>query len=208
MGDPPQSESNASKKMERISTMLEWALQEKRKWGIDANPFTGFGQAKDSGTPRRPFTHDELRALLTHKTFQKRHFRSTYSYWLIPLALFTGAREGELCQLDLKDFIEVDGIPCIDINDIDASEVVEEGGHRKRVKNKNAKRLVPIHPELIRLGLLRYVERLRERGQTHFFNELSRDGRDGPAHSPSAWFACPYRFKTDQVCRLNFDQGR
>lgn len=188
MGDPPQSESNASKKMERISTMFEWALQEKRKWGIDANPFAGFGQAKDSGTPRRPFTHDELRALLTHKSFQTRHFRTTYSYWLIPLALFTGAREGELCQLDVKDFVEVDGIPCIDINDIDASEVVDEGGHKKRVKNKNAKRLVPIHPELVRPGLLRYVKQLRERGQVHFFNELSRGRRDGPAHAASNWF--------------------
>ncbi|OUC15647.1 MAG: hypothetical protein B0A82_05745 [Alkalinema sp. CACIAM 70d] len=188
MGDPPQKESNASKKMERISTMFGWALDEKRVWGIDTNPFTGYGRAKDASTSRRPFTPDELRALLLDATFQQRKFRTKYSYWLIPLAIFTGARLGELCQLDVKDFVEEDGIPCIDINDIDATETVTEGGRVKRVKNKNAKRLVPIHTELIRLGLLRYVDQLRAQGQKHLFGDLNRARRDGPAHAASNWF--------------------
>ena len=41
--DPPQSESTVSKKIERISTMFKWAIVEKNKWGIDSNPFHGFG---------------------------------------------------------------------------------------------------------------------------------------------------------------------
>lgn len=185
---PPQSEYNASKKMERPSGMFKWALKEKRKWGIDANPFEGFGQSGENATKRRPFTTDELLALLGHSDFTKRQFKTTYSYWLIPLAMFTGARLGELCQLDLKDFVTVDGVECIDINDIEAAESVEEGGRQKRVKTKNAKRLVPIHPELIRLGLLRYVETLRAKKQVHLFSELSRTRRDGPAQAASNWF--------------------
>lgn len=188
MKPPPQSEVNASKKMERISGMFKWALEEKRTWGIDANPFVGFGQAGDAGSTRRPFTHDEFRALLGHPTFVAREFTSAYSYWLIPLAIFTGARLGELCQLDLKDFVAIDGIPCIDINDTEATEDDHSGGRRKRVKTKNARRLVPIHPELIRLGLLRYVDEMRRRRQVHLFPELSRARRDGPAHAASNWF--------------------
>lgn len=189
MNDTPQSETNVSKKMERISTMFKWALSEKRKWGIDANPFEGFGQATGTKTVRRPFTHDELRALLTHPDFVRRRFQTTYSYWLIPLAIYTGARLGELAQLDLRDFVEVDGIACIDINDEDAVELVtDEGGRKKRVKNSNAKRLVPIHPELVRVGILRYVAAMRERGALHLFPELSRTRRDGPAHAASNWF--------------------
>lgn len=46
MNDPPQSEPNCSKKLERISTMFKWALVDMRTWGIDTNPFTGFGQAE------------------------------------------------------------------------------------------------------------------------------------------------------------------
>lgn len=185
---PPQSEYNASKKLERPSGMFKWALREKRKWGIDANPFEGFGQSGDNATKRRPFTPDELLALLKHPDFTKRQFATTYSFWLIPLAIFTGARLGELCQLDLKDFVTIEGVDCIDINDIEAAEDVIEGGRKKRVKTKNAKRLVPIHPELIRLGLLRYVEALREKKQVHFFPELSRTRRDGPAQAASNWF--------------------
>ena len=107
----------------------------------------------------------------------------------MPLALFTGARLGELCQLDIKDFVEFDGIACIDINDIDALEtVVEAGGRKKRVKNKNAKRLVPIHPKLIEIGILRYVEKLKLQGREQLFPELSRTRRDGPAQAASNWF--------------------
>lgn len=189
MGDKPQSEVTVSKKIERISMMFKWALGEKGKWGIDANPFMGFGQADNSDTTRRPFTTDELKLLLNHPDFIKRKFQNSYAFWLMPLALFTGARLGELCQLDIKDFVEFDGIACIDINDIDALEtVVEAGGRKKRVKNKNAKRLVPIHPKLIEIGILRYVEKLKLQGREQLFPELSRTRRDGPAQAASNWF--------------------
>lgn len=184
----PQDEQTCSKKMERLSTMFNWALKEKRKWGIDANPFEGFGQAPDTTTKTRQFTNDELRTLLSHPTFQNRQFRSSYSYWLIPMALFTGARLGELCQLDLKDFVTIDGVDCIDINDIDATEESIEGGAKKRVKTKNARRLVPLHQTLKDIGLLRYVDALRHKGEIYLFPELSRKGRDGPGQVASKWF--------------------
>ncbi len=185
---PPQSEYNASKKMERPSGMFKWALREKRVWGIDSNPFEGFGQSGDNATKRRPFTPDELQALLKHPNFIDRQFVNSYAYWLIPLAIFTGARLGELSQLDLKDFITVEAVDCIDINDIEATEEVTDGNRKKHVKTKNAKRLVPIHPELVRLGLLRYVDTLREKKQVHLFPELNRARRDGPGQAPSNWF--------------------
>ncbi|MDI1259369.1 site-specific integrase [Aquabacterium sp.] len=185
---PPQTEANASKKMERISSMFEWALEEKRKWGIDSNPFKGFGQQDTGDEKRRPFTVDELRVLLSHPDFLKKKFKSSYSFWLIPLALFTGARLGELCQLELGDFVEVDGIPCIDINDKASNTEGESGNRKKRVKTPSAKRLVPIHPELIRIGLLRHVEKQRLAGETNLFPELNLERRDGPGHAPSNWF--------------------
>lgn len=189
MNDPAQEESTISLKIERLSFMFKWALEEKRKWGIDANPFTGFGQATNHKTTRRPFTHDELRALLNHPDFTTRQFTNSYAFWLIPLAAYTGARLGELAQLDLKDFVNVGDIPCIDINDIDAVEIVEgKDGKKKRVKNQNAKRLVPLHSELIRIGILRHVEQLRQTDQQHLFPELSRKRRNGAADAASKWF--------------------
>jgi integrase len=187
---PPQSESNVSKKMERLSTMFQWATGEKRTWGIDTNPFKGFGQSGSSGEhTRRPFTNEELKTLLEHPSFTKRVFNSSYSYWAIPLALFTGARLGELAQLDLKDFVKRDEIDCIDINDIAADNPSEiAASPKKSIKTINAKRLVPLHPELIRLGILRHVNQLREEGQTYLFPELNRARRDGPGQAISNWF--------------------
>ena len=113
----------------------------------------------------------------------------------MPLAIFTGARLGELTQLDLKDFVTIEGIDCIDCNDIQAPEDTEPNGQtaavdtrNKRLKTQNAKRLIPIHPELIRLGLMRYVEALRTKDQVHLFPELSRVRRDGTSHAASNWF--------------------
>ena len=187
---PPQSESNVSKKMERLSTMFQWAIEEKRTWGIDTNPFKGFGQSGSSGEhTRRPFTNEEIKTLLEHPSFTKRVFNSSYSYWAIPLALFTGARLGELAQLDLKDFVRIDEIDCIDINDIAADNPSETAtSPKKSIKTINAKRLVPLHPELIRLGILRHVNKLREQGQTHLFPELNRNRRDGRGQAVSNWF--------------------
>ena len=169
--------------------MFGWVVKDnkrKRKWGIDGNPFIGFGQSGSTESTRRAFTDDELRALLNHPHFKQRSFTANYMYWLIPLALYTGARLGELTLLDLKDFVIEEGIPCIDINDIDAAESVQQGGVKKRVKTQNAKRLVPIHSELIRLGILRYVEQLRAKDEVHLFPEMSRQRKRGvtPATLP------------------------
>lgn len=187
---PPQTETNASKKMERISSMFGWALDEKRKWGIDTNPFKGFGQQSTGESKRRPFTVDELQSLLNHRNYSTRQFPNFYSFWLIPLGMFTGARLGELCQLELSDFVEVDGIACIDINDDNEAGGTEEvaGKRQKRVKTHNAKRLVPIHPELIRIGLLRHVEKQKNLGELKLFPDLNHDRRDGPSQAASNWF--------------------
>src|SRR5690606_36849072 len=124
----------------------------------------GRGQKKKSSGKRRPFTLEEMHALLSHKNYREKSFTHPYAYWLIPLATFTGARLGELCWLDLKDFVEHDGIPCIDVNDEEADKNSQEAAaSKKRVKNENAKRLIPIHPQLLEMGLLRYVETLRKR---------------------------------------------
>lgn len=179
LGDPPMSETNASKITERVSTLFKWMLDEKAKFGIDTNPAKGYGRGKPKKSSRKPFTDAELVALLSHPTYRSRTFGMSYTYWAIPLALFTGARLGELGQLYLSDFVQVDGIDCIEISD-------EQPG--QRLKTDNAKRLVPVHSALIRLGLLRYVAKLRERGEKVLFPELNFERRDGPGQAVGHWF--------------------
>jgi integrase len=174
---PPMAARSVNKNVERISSVFKWALS-KAKYGVTRNPAAGMSVSESDAPKRLPFTESELIALFSSSEFKARRFENPYAYWLMPLGLLTGARLGELCQLYLTDFVEHNGVHCIEISN------QEEG---QRIKNKNAKRLVPIHEKLIELGLLRYVDALRSAGEERLFPELNQR-RDGFSQAASNWF--------------------
>jgi integrase len=83
-------------------------------------------------------------------------------YWVPLLIYYTGARREEICKLRPDDFRELDGIAFIQIDETETG----------RVKNHGSVRAIPLHRELIRLGLLDFVESCRRRGQDVIFPEL------------------------------------
>lgn len=87
--------------------------------------------------------------------------RELEDYWLPHLLLYTGTRVSEICQLDTADIKLIEGVWCLDINDI---------GQDKRLKSASAKRLVPLHPELIKRGFLHYAQTRYENKQPKLFN--------------------------------------
>lgn len=89
-------------------------------------------------------------------------------FWLPILGLYHGNRLEEFAQLELSDLIVHDGIHCFDIND--------EG--QKQLKNEQSKRRVPVHPKLIDLGFLDYVEQARCDSRISMFPELEPAGPD------------------------------
>jgi integrase len=108
---------------------------------------------------RRPWTQEELQTLFNHpiwSTGTPSHLAKAggaASYWIPLLALYTGARCSELCQLNREDVKPVDGVPCIRISDTD---------DHQQVKSAAGRRLVPLHSELLRLGFFDYVATLPE----------------------------------------------
>jgi len=74
------------------------------------------------------------------------------NYWLPLVAAFTGMREAEILQLTPDTLKEQDGIHYFDLN--------EENGV-KDIKTYNGIRIVPIHPELIKMGFLKYCQKRR-----------------------------------------------
>ena len=105
---------------------------------------------------------------------QDRHMRPQ-NFWIPLLALFTGARLEEICQLLVSDIKEVDGVWCIDINE----------DHPDKSVKTSEQRLVPLHPFLLELGFHRYAKSLPVDGRV--FYDLKRiDDRWG--HYPSKWF--------------------
>jgi len=167
--------------LQHVTSLFAWMASDGAKWKVTGNLAKGLTIAKAERVKRVAFSDDDLRAMFTQPEWTARQFLHSYSYWLLPLALFTGARVNELCQAELKDFGVEHGHPVLSL--------CVEGG---RAKSKSARRKVPIHPELVRLGLLRHVERLRKAGEVRLFPECV-ERRDGHGADASRWFS---KFRT------------
>jgi len=151
----------------------------------DDNPIKGFGskirniqQAKIV----RPFTNDELNKIFTSPIYVNDDNKFAYRYWIPLIALFTGARLNEICQLYLDDVREVDGVWVFDVNNNKPD---------KQIKNDASKRLVPIHPFLLNeLKILNYVDKLTKKREQRLFPELKPLKATGKYnHAVSKWFA-------------------
>jgi integrase len=124
---------------------------------VTANPFQGIKVkgARAAQPPREKFTTDDLKAIFSSPIYTEGARplggKGEAAFWLPLLALFSGARLEELGQLLVSDVRQEEGVWLLDIND--------KGG--KKVKTANSRRQVPIHPELIRFGFLRYADERR-----------------------------------------------
>jgi integrase len=117
----------------------------------------------------KSFTPDELRTIFGAQAYRKGSFRSASEYWLPLLALFTGARQAELCQLhrgDVRRDPET-GIWIIDIND----------RGEKKLKQASSRRQVPIHSQLVALGFLDYHTAAGASASNRLFPDLQRNAR-------------------------------
>ena len=96
--------------------------------------------------------------------------------WLPLLALYTGARIEELCQLTIDD-IKREGkiayLRLLDLSDEAADKDV------KRLKTEGSRRNIPIAPALIQYGFLDYVDYQRKPNETWLFPALVPDTRYG-----------------------------
>lgn len=100
--------------------------------------------------------------------------------WAALLGLYTGARVSEVGQLRLSDFGAEDGIACIRITD---------EGVGQSVKTAASVRTVPLHPTLLALGLLEYVESMRAAGADRLFPGLMVGSVNGPGSAFSSAFS-------------------
>jgi hypothetical protein len=71
------------------------------------------------------------------------------NYWIPLIGMFSGLRKTEITQLHKSNFINLDGMPCVQVDDVIKGQ---------SLKSASRKRIVPIHPQLIELGILEYVK--------------------------------------------------
>lgn len=106
------------------------------------------------GVKRESFTQDELKALFGDMGKYVQATEGVSSrFWAPLIALYSGMRLEEICQLHLSDIVKEDGVLCFSINE-------ESGGsgYVKHVKSSAGIRKVPVHPHLWdELGLEKFV---------------------------------------------------
>jgi integrase len=81
----------------------------------------------------------------------------SWRFWVPLLMLFSGARPGEIMQLETCDLkTTATGVWYLDLRDD------PETGKAKRLKNEYSRRRIPLHPELVKLGFVSFVEERRK----------------------------------------------
>ena len=88
-------------------------------------------------------------------------------HWVPLIAAHSGMRREEAAALKVDEVTTEDGVPVFKLR------MTAE----RPLKNASSERVVPIHPALIRHGLLEHVEAMRAAGATDAFPELRPSGR-------------------------------
>jgi integrase len=171
-----QSASNTNMKLSRLRTLLQWAVDNEYATDNAAKGIT----VKDTDkakNKRREFDLASLNAIFASPVFatgeRPTQGRGEAAYWLPLLALFTGARLEELGQLRPSDILEI-AYPDPDGEQRSAwfIRIKEDQEDGLKLKNAASERDVPVHPELERLGFLKYVADAKEAKQERLFPAL------------------------------------
>lgn len=135
-------------------------------------------KAKKPAEGRKPYSKQQAQQLYAALTGNASGLVTKDDYkWGALLGLYTGARLREIAQLDVADIRQEGGIWYLDING---------DGPNKSLKTPAAKRRVPVHSDLIRLGFLDWVA-AKPTGQRLFLS-FTYNAKEGYGRNLGRWF--------------------
>jgi integrase len=169
--------TSINKKIGNISPIFNYA---ERQGYIKINCAKDL-KLKDDTRPdeeRDPYELDDLKRWFFHSPVYTAYtpeklLAKPERFWIPLIMLFTGCRTNETCQLYKKDIIDAGGIWCFSIN--------SKGD--KSTKTIGSRRTVPVHPILIELGFIKFVNSVNHE---RLWANL-KQGRDGYAHHFVKW---------------------
>ncbi len=155
-----------------VSAFLSWAVGNFQDEGfpttLTLRHISYTGDRAEGENKQRDLTPEELKRLFHNEELRRLAAdpANVHKFWILALALHTGARIRELCQINpQEDWRCEDGIPVLSIDDSTGADVDVV----KSVKNAPSKRVVPIHPALIEAGFLTYLTTVKEAGVRRLF---------------------------------------
>ncbi|TNC97160.1 MAG: Integrase [Stygiobacter sp.] len=196
------SHDTQHKALSAIRMMLGWACSPtvaRRKAGD--NPAEkvrpkGVTKRAKNAIKRRPWTPEELKAIFGAPIYggclndlhclQRGDHDLWWSgrYWLPLVALMSGARIGEIAGLRVCDVSTHGGVTYLAVT-TEVSDEDDDEDKARSVKTENSVRMLPVHPELQRLGFLKYIDGIskgkkkseplfEKRDYTKFYNNKDR----------------------------------
>lgn len=188
------STTTQSKFLQDLSTIFNYAINELEY--PKTNPFKGKATTKigvgHARNARLPFSDEQLRVLFSSPLFtgckslaschRTGSFipKDSHKYWVPLIGLYSGMREQEILQLHCEDLIQYKGIWVFSVNSLHED---------KRLKTPQSERRVPIHIDLIELGLLKHLENQRSRGHHRLFPDAAMSCDGTYSSTFSKWFS-------------------
>lgn len=147
----------------------------------DDNPFAEHRVTVAPPAGTKGFSLEELMAIFALPVFTQNdrpvRGKGEAAFWLPLLLLWTGARPEEAAQLLVADIAKDPMLDRWMITFTDEGTHPEKGARTlKTAKTKTGRRTFPIPHELIRIGLINYVESLRTAGELALFPLLRLKG--------------------------------
>jgi integrase len=178
-----------------VSLMLE-VLKGFFQWCVDhedlaADPSKALRiSVSEEEAKRHPFNTDELVTIFAAPLYRGcvddgRNYATPgpnlprgHRFWLPLVALFSGMRIAEICQLKVSDFETYDGLPFFDLRRYQSTG--------RTLKNPQSARRVPVHDELVKLGLIKHVA--SQPTDAWLFDGINRAGTAAGSDAVSKWF--------------------
>lgn len=183
IGKPVIADRTVNRYLSSLSAFLSWAID---NGYLERNPVDGLMLKKEARNKTLTFKTEQLESLFRSPWFtgcknadEWRYVAKPgpvlirdHRYWVPLIMLFSGARPGEIGQLAVSDVRQDHGYWIMHITT--EGDQTDEG---KSVKTGGSMRVVPVHPELIRLGFIRYHEQRVKDGGTALFPGATRNSR-------------------------------
>ena len=159
-----------------------------KKQLITVNPAEGLKPIKRdaiaASDKRKPFTLQQIADFFKSSFYAEcakhsaafAHDKAGWRFWLPLLCLFLGARPNEMAQMHLGDLKRTEkGTWYLDI-EATADDDEENNGAAKTLKTATSRRKIPLHPELIKIGFVQFVEqRKKASSDPRLFPDLKAD---------------------------------
>ncbi|MBX7494322.1 tyrosine-type recombinase/integrase [Qipengyuania sp. 6B39] len=208
------SAANANNLISNMSSFLNWAVNEEM---LTRNPARGLRlpDPVSKRDKRFSFAPDQLHAIFNAPLYRgcvdgERGYNKVGDcrprnarFWVPLIALFTGMRLGEICQLDTTDIRVIDGVDCLVV-----SQRSLVGSTDKQLKTTASDRLIPIHPGLIDCGFVRFAEAKRNTGGKKLFDDIETGSTGSRPVAFSKWFTQFLRACGAQRPRTSFHSFR